>query len=40
VPGDHSGNSRLRVLDVGQEFGLEDLDVIVGMGTQPGQLSA
>jgi hypothetical protein len=27
-------------LDVGQEFGLEDLDVSVGEGTQPGQLSA
>jgi hypothetical protein len=27
-------------VDVGQEFGLEDLDVSVGEGTQPGQLSA
>jgi hypothetical protein len=27
-------------LDVGQQLGLEDLDVSVGEGTQPGQLSA
>jgi hypothetical protein len=26
--------------DVGEQFGLEDLDVSVGVGAQPGQLSA